>query len=119
MDVNNVVNELASKFHTTTIFLIDEMRKYYIINYIMWVLFSIIVITLFIIFGRVLIKKSKNMKEEDVMSDYELPMTFGYVSTGIGFIFVIVLFNTITNLLQWYITPTASVINEIVTKLGR
>ena len=119
MDINTIINELADKFGTTAQYLIGEMQKYYIIENSISSFVSLLIVIVSAVAIKKLVTKSMKMKKEDQWSDWEallawciLPGAF-LLGCGIGFIVCI------ENLLLWTITPTASVLHEVLKMVSR
>lgn len=119
MDINTIINELADKFGTTARYLIGEMQKYYIIesSIISFVCLLIAIVSAVAI--KKLVAKGMEMKKESEWSDWEVPLFWCILPgafllfCGIGFIV------NIENLLLWTITPTASVLHEMLKMISR
>ena len=119
MDINTIINELAEKFGTTAQYLISEMRKYYIIENSINIFVCLLIAIVSAVAIKKLVTKSMKMKKESEWSEWEgylawciLPGGF-LLGCGIGFIV------SIEHLLLWTITPTASVLHEILKMVSR
>lgn len=119
MDINTIINELANKFGTTAQYLIGEMQKYYIIESSISCFVCLLIVIISAVAIKKLVAKSMQMKKESEWSEWEgflvwciLPGAF-LLGCGIGFIV------SIENLLLWTITPTASVLHEILKMVSR
>ena len=120
MDVNSIINNLATKFGTTAQYLIGEMQKYYIIESSISTFVGLVITLVSAFVMKKLITKGLHMKEEDgEWSDWEVPMIWSILPAGfllgggIGFIV------SIKRLLLWTITPTASVLHEVLKMLSK
>ena len=119
MDVNSIIDNLAEKFGTTVPYLISEMQKYYIISESAWVITCLMITITSIILGMKLINKGLSMKKENEWDDWEMPFVFGCstflitLAFGVGFIIAT------KDLLQWFITPTASALAEVLRMISR
>ncbi len=119
MDINAIINELANKFGTTTQYLIGEMQKYYIIENSISSFVCLLIVIISAVAIKKLVAKSMKMKKESEWSDWEGPLAWCILpgvfllACGIGFIV------NITNLLLWTITPTASVLHEMLKMISR
>ena len=119
MDVNSIIDNLAIKFGTTVPYLIGEMRKYYIVESLMWTLiFILFTIGMFFV-ARFLLKKSNDMKQKNEWDDWEMPMVFGYVSFVASFILLCLSLVNLISFLQWCISPTASALAEVLKMVSR
>lgn len=119
MDINAIINELADKFGTTAQYLISEMQKYYIIESSITCFVCLLIVIVSAVAIKKLIAKSMQMKKESEWSDWESPMVWcilpGVFLLGCG----IGLICSIENILLWTITPTASVLHEILEMISR
>ena len=119
MDVNSVIDNLAEKFGTTVPYLISEMQKYYIISESTWVMTCLIITIISIILGKKLINKGLAIKKENEWDDWEMPLVFGCSTFAITLTFGIGIIVSIKHLLQWFITPTASALAEVLRMVSR
>lgn len=119
INVNSIIDNLASKFGTTAPYLIEEMQKYYIVNEAMWMVICLVIVIISAIISKKLVSKGLAIKKEDEFGDWEMPFVFGCstyaVTIGFGIGFIV----AIKDLIQWYVSPTASVISIIVSVLSR
>lgn len=119
MDINTIINELANKFGTTAQYLIGEMQKYYIIENSITCFACLLIAIVSAVAIKKLVAKSMEMKKESEWSDWEGPLLWsilpGAFLLGCGIAFIV----SIENLLKWTITPTASVLHEILKMVSR
>lgn len=119
MDVNAIINELADKFGTTAQYLIGEMQKYYIIENSISSFAGLLITIISAVAIKKLVAKSMAMKKESEWSDWEAPLIWcilpGAFLLGSALGFMI----CIKDLLVWIVTPTASVLHEILKMVSR
>ena len=119
MDINTIINELANKFGTTAQYLISEMQKYYIIQSSISCFVCLLIVIISAVAIKKLVTKGLEMKKKDQWADWEVPLFWcllpgGFLlACGIGFVC------SIENLLLWTVTPTASVLHEILKLIPR
>ena len=119
MDVNSIIDNLAEKFGTTVPYLTSEMQKYYIISESTWVITCLIITIISIILGMKLINKGLAIKKENEWDDWEMPFVFGCLTFAVTLAFGIGIIVSIKHLLQWFITPTASALAEVLRMISR
>lgn len=119
MDINTIINELANKFGTTAQYLIGEMQKYYIIQSSISSFVCLLIVIVSAVAIKKLVTKSMKMKKESEWSDWEGPL-FWCILPGAFLLFCSIGFIVnVENLLLWTITPTASVLHEILKMISR
>ena len=119
IDVNSIIDNLATKFGTTVPYLIDEMKKYYIISESTWMIVCLAITILSLIIAKKLIDKGTAIKKKNEWDDWEIPFTFGWATYAITFAFGIGFVVAIKHLVQWCITPTASAMAEVLKMISR
>lgn len=119
MDINAIINELADKFGTTAQYLIGEMQKYYIIENSVSCFLCLLIVIVSVVAIKKLVAKSMEMKKESEWSEWETPLMWCMLPgafllfCSIGFIV------NIEDLLLWAITPTASVLHEVLEMISK
>ena len=119
MDVNSVINNLTEKFGTTAPYLIGEMQKYYIIHESMVIFISLVIVTISGIILWKVIKKIIDMQKKDEWCDWESELIYALVPFIFCTAFGIVFFVSVESLIEWYVTPTATALVEIMKLMAQ
>lgn len=110
--MNAILQEWAIKFGTTVEKLIPEVQKYYIVQYIVTVIAWAIIFVIMIIIGKHLFKRHNEIVKET--EDYDNLDLCGVAIWAVSIIpFIAVCYFT-TVLLQWIVSPSASLVGMIL-----
>ena len=127
-EVNSVIDNLCSKFGTTTAYLIPEMARYNIVQDVFIMIYAIIFIVIaFLILKRGYVKYNNEVdrykNDREYASRHCSPDStdyLGYWLVGgiIGAIFVVVFMIVSSDLMGWIASPTAAFVQSVLRSIG-
>ena len=124
-EVNGVIDNLCSKFGTTTAHLIPEMARYNMVQDVFIMIYAIIFIVMaFLILKRGCVKynnevdRYKNEGREYLSPDWTDYLGYWLVGGFTGIIFVVVFMVVSSDLMGWIASPTAAFVQSILRSIG-
>lgn len=112
--INSILENWAEKFGTTVEKLVPEMQKYYSVQYTVTVIAWLIIFIVMIIIGKCLIKKHNEIINNGER-DYDELNAWGYGVWTFSIIPFIMICYFITILFQWILSPSAALIDKIIS----
>ena len=126
-EVNSIIDNLCSRFGTTTAYLIPEMARYNIAKELFMIILSIIVLIIaFLIYrkGWSRYKHELDRWENDNNGEWHRTpdlsdFTFYWTASGtLGIIFAFILMVNTYAIIGWLTSPTAAFIDTVLNSIG-